>query len=167
VGKTASLGPVPGGLPGPGYTPSVGAPLTVDGYNVIYAWDDLRELLDVSLELARDRLVERLSTLVHLTDTEVTVVFDAGHGVSAAGSQEVRDGVRMVFTRRGTTADHLIERCAYQARRRGQHLEVATSDRFHGAMLRGMGAAVIDARELRRRVERAEAEVSRRLAAPG
>ncbi len=139
--------------------------LTVDGYNVIYAWDDLRELMGVSLEVARDRLVQRLSTLVHVAGTEVTVVFDAGRGVSTAGSQEVRDGVRMVFTRRGTTADHLIERSAYQARRRGQPLEVATSDRFHGAMLRGMGAAVIDASELRRRVERAEAEIGKRLAA--
>ena len=137
--------------------------LLVDGYNVLHAWPELRELLGESLELARDRLVDRLATLGHVTGTEVTVVFDAHRTWARRDSEELRDGVRVVFTRRGRSADHAIERWAYQAREQGQPILVATSDSFHRAMLRGMGAGVIDAAELLRQVEAAEAQLSRRL----
>jgi len=137
--------------------------MVVDGYNVIYAWDDLRALLDDSLERARERLVARLATLAQMTGTAVAVVFDAARGPSPRGSEELRDGVRVVFTARGSTADHAIERMAYRARREGEPLLVATSDRLHADLLRGMGAAVIDAEQLRRRVEDAERDLGRRL----
>ena len=138
-------------------------PLVVDGYNVIHAWEDLRALLAVSLELARDRLVERLAVFSQVTETEVLVIFDAQRTAASRASEAVRDGVRVVFTRRGHTADHAIERLAYQAMQRREPMLVATSDRFHRAMLRGMGAAVIDARELGRQVAEAELELTRRL----
>ena len=141
----------------------MGEQLVVDGYNVIYAWPELRRLLDVSLELARDRLVERLATLAQITGTEVTVVFDAHRTRALRNDEEMRDGVRMIFTRKGHSADHAIERQAYRAREAGEPFLVATSDAFHRAMLRGMGAAVIDADQLHRRVEAAEAELTRRL----
>jgi predicted RNA-binding protein with PIN domain len=137
--------------------------LIVDGYNVIYAWDDLRGLLRESLELARDALVERLAVLVQLSGTDVTVVFDAHRTVGSLGSQEMVGGVKVVFTRSGLSADHVIERLAYLARREGRLLVVVTNDRFHGDMLRGMGTAVVDAAELRRQVGEAEAELARQV----
>lgn len=137
--------------------------LVVDGYNVIHAWEDLRGLLSVSLERARERLVERLAILAAIGDAKVTVVFDAHRTASSRNSQEAVDGVRVLYTRRGHTADHEIERQAYLAARAGEPLIVATSDGFHRDMLRGMGAAVIDVLELRRQVEVAEAELARRL----
>lgn len=137
--------------------------LVVDGYNVVHAWPELRQLMKESLELARDRLIDRLSTLAHVTGTDVTVVFDAHRTWARRHSEELRDGVHVVFTRRGHTADHAIERRAYLARQRGEALLVATSDSFHRAMLRGMGAGVIDALELRQRVEAAEAQLASRL----
>ena len=137
--------------------------LLVDGYNVIHAWPDLRRLLDESLELARDGLVARLAVLAQVAGTEVTVVFDAHRTRARRETEEVRDGVRVVFTRRGHSADHAIERRAFAAREAGETLQVATSDSFHRDMLRGMGAGVIDTSELLRRVEAAEAELAARL----
>jgi predicted RNA-binding protein with PIN domain len=141
----------------------MGPALVVDGYNIIHAWDDLRSLIGVSLEMARDRLLERLMVFSQVTDTDVVVVFDAQRTAASRPTEEVRDGVRVVFTQRGHTADHAIERLAYQAMRSQEPMLVATSDRFHRDMLRGMGAAVIDAQELRRQVGEAEQELARRL----
>ena len=146
--------------------------LVVDGYNVIHAWRDLRSLIAESLELARERLVSRLAILAQVTGAEVSVVFDAHRRKGGPGrleaAQELEssvDGVRVAFTRRAKSADQVIERMAYEAQERGAPLLVATSDTVHRAMLRGMGAAVIDADELLRRVTAAEAELARRLRA--
>jgi predicted RNA-binding protein with PIN domain len=137
--------------------------LLVDGYNVIHAWPDLRRLLGESLELARDGLVARLAVLAQVVGTDVTVVFDAHRTRARKETEEIRDGVRVVFTRAGHSADHAIERRAFAAREVGETLLVATSDSFHREMLRGLGAAVIDAPELLRRVEAAESELAGRL----
>lgn len=139
--------------------------LIVDGYNVIHAWADLRSLLGESLEQARDRLVERLATLAQVTGTEVSVVFDAHRRRGGRQHQEVRDGVLVIFTGHARSADQTVERMAYEAMGRREPMLVATSDSAHRAMLRGMGAAVIDGAELLRRVTEAEAELERRIQA--
>lgn len=143
----------------------MGERLIVDGYNVVHAWPETAALLAVSLEAARDRLVERLAILAAIGGPEVTVVFDAHRTAARRSTSEVRDGVEVVFTRRGHSADHAIERLAFAARDRGQPLRVATNDGFHREMLRGMGAAVIGCAELLREVEAAEAEMALRLRA--
>jgi predicted RNA-binding protein with PIN domain len=137
--------------------------LVVDGYNVVHAWRDLRELLETSLELARDRLIGRLSVYRQVTGEEVTVVFDAHRTAALRDREELRDGVRVVFSRSGRSADHVIERLAYRARDAGEPLLVATSDGFQRDMVRGVGGAVIDAAELERRVSLAEAEMERAI----
>jgi predicted RNA-binding protein with PIN domain len=136
--------------------------LIVDGYNVIHAWPTLKRLLDeASLEAARDQLVDRLSVLGMVTGAEVTVVFDSHR--AAASSEETVEGVRVIFTRKGHSADHAIERIAYQSSEAGDVITVATSDRFQRDLVRGMGGAVISALELERRVVDAEAEMGRRV----
>lgn len=138
--------------------------LIVDGYNVVHAWTSLKRLLDTaSLEAAREKLVERLAVLGMITGENVTVVFDAHHSTAASNSEETVDGVRVVFTRRGHSADHAIERIAYEASNVGDIITVATSDRFQRDLVRGMGGAVISALELERRVVDAENEMSRRV----
>jgi predicted RNA-binding protein with PIN domain len=138
--------------------------LIVDGYNVAHAWPSLKRLLTTaSLEAARDELVERLSVYGMVSGEEVTVVFDAHHSKAMSNSQEVRDGVRIIFTRRGHSADHGIERLAYLASQAGEVITVATSDRFQRDLVRGMGGAVISALELERRVDEAEQEMTRRV----
>jgi predicted RNA-binding protein with PIN domain len=136
--------------------------LIVDGYNVIHAWPSLKRLLDgASLEAARDRLVERMSVLGMVSGAEVTVVFDSHQ--AAASSEDMVEGVRVMFTRKGHSADHAIERLAYQASAAGDVITVATSDRFQRELVRGMGGAVISALELERQAAEAEAEMGRRV----
>ncbi len=137
--------------------------LIVDGYNVIHAWPSLKRLLGVSLETARDKLVERLSVYGLVTGTDVTVVFDAHHSAARTNSEQTVEGVRVVFTRKGHSADHAIERIAYGATGSGHALTVATSDRFQSDLVRGMGGAVISAPELERQVIDAEEELGRRV----
>ncbi len=136
----------------------------VDGYNIVHAWAPLKRLLNsASLEAARDRLVERLAVYAMVSGSEVTVVFDAHHSTARTNAEEVVEGVRVLFTRKGHSADHAIERIAYQASAVRDVLTVATSDRVQGDLVRGMGGAVISALELERRVVAAEEEMGRRV----
>jgi uncharacterized protein len=138
--------------------------LIVDGYNVIHAWPSLKRLLaTASLEDARDELVRRVAVLGMISGESVTVVFDAHHSASLSNSEETVEGVRVVFTRKGHSADHAIERLAYEASSARDVITVATSDRFQADLVRGMGGAVISALELERRVEEAEREMTRRV----
>lgn len=136
--------------------------IIVDGYNVIHAWPTLKRLLtEASLEAARDRLVERLAVYGMVTGAEVSVVFDSHQAKSS--SEDVVEGVRVLFTRKGHSADHAIERIAYEATNAGDVITVATSDRFQRDLVRGMGGAVISALELERQVIEAEQEMGRRV----
>jgi len=138
--------------------------LIVDGYNVIHAWPSLKKLLSTaSLEAARDELIQRVSVLGMITGESVTVVFDAHHSTSRANSSEMVEGVQVTFTRKGHSADHAIERLAYDASKSRDIITVATSDRFQRDLVRGMGGAVISALELERRVIEAEQEMTRRV----
>ena len=71
--------------------------------------------------------------------------------------------MHVLFTRKGHSADHAIERIAYAASQVGDVITVATSDRFQRDLVRGMGGAVISAPELERRVIEAESEMGRRV----
>jgi len=136
----------------------------VDGYNVIHAWPQLKRLLDdASLEASRDKLIERLSVFGMVAGADVTVVFDAHHSTARTSSEELVEGVHVMFTRKGHSADHAIERIAYEASQAGDAITVATSDRFQRDLVRGMGGAVISALELERRVVEAEQELGRRV----
>jgi predicted RNA-binding protein with PIN domain len=137
--------------------------LVVDGYNIIHAWPALKRLLGVSLEAARDKLIERLSVYGLVTGADVTVVFDSHQKASGTNAEQLVEGVRVIFTRRGHSADQVIERIAYEATGAGGVVTVATSDHSQSDMVRGMGGAVISAPELERRVIDAEAEMGRRV----
>ena len=137
--------------------------LVVDGYNVIHAWPELKKLLAVSLEVARDRLIERMSVYATVAESDVTVIFDAHQTASRKNAEQTVEGVRVIFTRKGYKADHAIERLAYEARDAGDPIMVATSDRFQADLVRGMGGGVISAVELERRVKDAEDDLGRRV----
>ena len=136
----------------------------VDGYNVIHAWPQLKRLLvDASLEAARDTLIERLSVFGDVAGADVTVVFDAHRSAARTNSEAVVEGVHVIFTRKGHSADRVIEKIAYDAAQVGDVITVATSDRVQRDLVRGMGGAVITALELERRVVDAEADLGRRV----
>ena len=135
--------------------------LIVDGYNIIHAWPSLKDLMRVSLEDARDRLVDRMAVFSQVTGAEVTVVFDAHRTTSMANAEAWNQGVRVIFTRKGHSADHAIERIAYAVSAGEDPLTVATSDRFQRDLVRGVGGAVISALELERQVIEAEKALGR------
>jgi predicted RNA-binding protein with PIN domain len=137
--------------------------LIVDGYNVIHAWPSLKRLLGVSLEAARDKLVQRLAVYGLVTGDEVTVVFDAHRAAVRTNSDQLVDGVRVIFARKGRSADQVIERFAYGEMGAGEMVTVATSDHSQSDLVRGMGGAVISAPELERQVIAAEDEMSNRV----
>lgn len=86
----------------------------IDGYNLIYAWDDLKELADFSLEKARETLIDILSNYVAYTKTEVILVFDAYLVKTADAREFERDGLRVVYTKQDQTADAFIERLMFE-----------------------------------------------------
>ena len=135
--------------------------LIVDGYNVIHAWPALKSLMNESLEAARDKLIDRLAVYAQVSGAAVTVVFDAHRTTATTNAEEWNQGVRVIYTRKGHSADHAIERIAYAAQGDGDPLTVATSDRFQRDLVRGVGGAVISALELERRVIEAEKEMGR------
>ncbi len=135
--------------------------LVVDGYNVIHAWPSLKSLMNDSLEAARDKLIDRLAVYAQVNGSEVTVVFDAHRTTAKANAEEWNQGVRVIYTRKGHSADHAIERIAYSRQGDGDPLTVATSDRFQRDLVRGTGGAVVSALELERRVIEAEKEMGR------
>ena len=135
--------------------------LVVDGYNVIHAWPTLKSLMNESLEAARDKLIDRLAVYAHVSGAEVTVVFDAHRTAAMNNAEETNQGVHVIYTRKGHSADHAIERIAYSTQGDRDPLTVATSDRFQSDLVRGVGGAVISAQELERRVVEAEKEMGR------
>jgi predicted RNA-binding protein with PIN domain len=131
--------------------------ILVDGYSVIHAWPTLRAALAQSLERARDRLVAAMTALQDATAVPVTVVFDARSKSGPTASMEA-GGVRIVFTRKGMTADAFIERQVAQARTPDRIL-VVTNDGAETFTARAFGAHVITVEELRSWVEEERGEV--------
>jgi len=84
--------------------------IIVDGYNLIFAWDTLKEVADFSLEKAREELMDMLSSYVAYTKENLVLVFDAYLVNEGVGSDFRRDGYRVVFTKENQTADAFIEK---------------------------------------------------------
>ena len=73
--------------------------LFVDGYNVINAWENLRELSDISLEVAREELIDIMSEYQHYSGIKVIIVFDAHMVKGSSGKKEIIKGVEVVYTK--------------------------------------------------------------------
>ena len=101
----------------------------VDGYNVIYAWEILRELSAFSLEKARETLMDILSNYVAYTKIEVVLVFDAYLVKDGVGSEFTKDGYRVVFTKQDQTADAYIEEMMFRLGP-DYNIRVVTDDRL-------------------------------------
>ena len=88
--------------------------IIIDGYNLIYSWDELKTLADFSLEKAREALMDILSDYVAFTKTDVILVFDAYLVKDGVGSDFMRDGYRVVYTKQDQTADAFIEKTMFE-----------------------------------------------------
>ncbi len=124
--------------------------LVVDGYNVLGAWPELskgRPLAD-----ARDALIHRLHDYAGYSGQQVVLVFDAWQSDRMERSTEKRGLLTIVFTQKGETADHYIERLCDEHARQVElgrlELRVATSDGTEQTVVFGRGAVRISSREL-------------------
>lgn len=132
--------------------------LLVDGYNIIHAWPELKELVDENMDSARMKLLDSLSNYQGIRKCQIIVVFDAyrvqGH------FEEVIDyhNIHMVFTREAQTADHYIERFAHDNQKK-YNITVATSDGLEQLIIRGAGCSLLSARELKVEIERANERI--------
>ena len=103
--------------------------IIVDGYNVIFAWDELKALAAQGLDLARDKLLDILANYQGYTKCDLAVVFDAYKVPGGAGSRDNRANVRVAYTKEGETADMYIEHLADQIGK-NETVRVVTSDRL-------------------------------------
>ncbi|MGN0308958.1 MAG: NYN domain-containing protein [Lachnospiraceae bacterium] len=126
--------------------------LLVDGYNVIFAWEELKELAKVSLDGARGRLMDILCDYRAMKGCQVILVFDAyrlqGHQVEILDYQNIH----VVYTREAETADQYIEKFTHQHSKEYQ-ITVATSDGLEQVIIRGQGSGLLSARELQEEIE--------------
>lgn len=101
----------------------------IDGYNMIYAWDELKEISDFSLEKARTTLIDLLTNYSAYTGERLTLVFDAYLVRDGIGSDITHDGLRVVYTREDQTADAFIERMMHELGP-NYRIRVVTGDRL-------------------------------------
>ncbi|ANE46766.1 RNA-binding protein [Paenibacillus swuensis] len=132
--------------------------LVVDGYNMIGSWPELIKQKQISLESARDRLIEMLSEYQSFTGMKVIVVFDA-YLVPGTGSELTQSKVAVQFTREKETADEVIERLMSELTKRRRQIYVATSDWIEQHVTFGKGALRLSARELLSDIEDSKREI--------
>ena len=132
--------------------------LLVDGYNMIFAWEELSDMADLSLESARNLLVETLCSYQSYWGKRTIVVFDAYRQPGNIGMTENILGVEVVYTKEGQTADQYIEKFVLKHVKK-MRITVATSDGLEQMMIFGQGALRMSARELRQKVLDTEREI--------
>lgn len=121
--------------------------LIVDGYNIINAWDKLKNLSNVSLDTARNELVDIMAEYQAYTGINVIIVFDAYQVKGSSFKEEVIKGVKVVYTKEKETADHYIEK-TLDALGKRKKIMVATSDWIEQQIVLGRGGTRMSAREL-------------------
>lgn len=132
--------------------------LLVDGYNIIFAWEELKELAKNNIDGARGRLLDILCNYQGMKKCELIAVFDAyrvqGHVEECLNFHNIR----VVFTKEAETADQYIEKFAHINGSK-YDMTVATSDYLEQIIIRGQGCRLMSARELEQEILRAGAEL--------
>lgn len=127
--------------------------LLVDGYNIIFAWEDLRQLAKINIESARNKLMDILCNYQGFHKCVLILVFDAYRVEGGQGSVQKYHNIDVVFTKEAETADQYIEKTAHKLTRNHQ-VTVATSDALEQVIIYGQGARRLSARELLEDVNR-------------
>ena len=132
--------------------------LLVDGYNVIFAWDELRALAETDLETARRRLQDILCNYAGYRRCAAIVVFDAYKVRGGVGSVEKYHNIHVVFTREAETADMYIEKTTHELGRR-HRVRVVSSDGAEQIIILGSGGLRVSARAFLQEVRAVEGEI--------
>ena len=131
----------------------------VDGYNIIHAWDELREIARDNLDAARHVLMDRLCNYQGYRNCALILVFDAYRVPQGLGAVEKYHNIYIVYTKEAETADQYIERVTYALGKR-RRVRVATSDGLEQLIILGHGAQRIPATEFHEELETVEAAIT-------
>ena len=134
--------------------------LLVDGYNIIFAWDFLKELAEVNLEAARGKLMDILCNYQGFSGVTLIVVFDAYKVKGNPGEIFKYHNIQVVYTKEAETAVQYIEKTTHELGHKHQ-VTVATSDSLEQVIVMGQGARRLSASDFREEVEQAEQEIRR------
>ncbi|MCQ2506136.1 MAG: NYN domain-containing protein [Lachnospiraceae bacterium] len=133
--------------------------LLVDGYNIIFAWDDLRKISESSLEDARLKLADMLCNYQGFKKTtEIILIFDGYKTPGNVGEIIHYHNIDIVYTKEAQTADTFIESLSYQMSQ-DYHIAVATGDALEQIVIFTGGATRMTARELREAIDNANKEI--------
>lgn len=132
--------------------------LLVDGYNVIFAWEDLKELAKVNIEGARNKLMDVLCNYQGFKKCNLILVFDAYKVQGQELGVQKYHNIYVVYTKEAETADQYIEKVVYEIGRK-HHVTVATSDNVEQVVTLGQGGKLLSARELRTEVEEVQRQI--------
>ena len=132
--------------------------IIVDGYNIIFAWDDLSAQAKDDLDAARRQLCDRLSSYAGFTKCRLVVVFDGYKQKGNPGEKSQFHNIQVVYTKEGQTADAYIESLAHEIGR-DYAVRVASSDGLVQLSSFGSGVLRMSARELREEVEAARVQM--------
>lgn len=128
--------------------------LLVDGYNIIFAWEELRSLAQINLDSARDRLMDIMSNYQGMLGGILILVFDAYRVKGNPGSAMQYHNIHVIYTKEAETADQYIEKAVHEMADKYQ-VTVATSDALEQMIIWGAGALRMSAGELYEAVEAA------------
>jgi len=132
--------------------------IIVDGYNVIFAWENLAEQARADLDAARRQLCDALSSFAGFTKCRLVVVFDGYKQKGNPGEKSQFHNIQVVYTQEGETADQYIEALAHDIGK-NYAVRVASSDSLVQLSAMGSGVLRMSARELREEVDRAKLEM--------
>ncbi len=138
--------------------PETDAYLLVDGYNIIFAWEELRDMAKTNIDGARHMLMDVLCNYQGYRGGTVMVVFDAYKVEGNLGQALKYRNIHVVYTKEAETADQYIEKLAYRLGRERQ-VTVATSDGLEQLIIRGQGCRLLSARDFREEVEAVSREI--------
>lgn len=129
--------------------------LLVDGYNMIFAWEELKTLAETSLEAARGRLIDILCNYQALRKGKLILVFDAYRVPDNPGEQKEYHNIQVVYTKEAETADQYIEKLVHE-KGKEYDITVATSDGLEQLIVFGAGAGRMSARNLLEEIRQTE-----------
>ena len=132
--------------------------LLVDGYNIIFAWDELKELAKGNIESARNKLMDILSNYQGYRNMTLILVFDAYKVPGNPGEQTKYHNIHVVYTKEAETADQYIEKTVHEIGRQYK-VTVATSDATEQVIVLSQGAVRMSARELAEEIRQTNQEI--------
>jgi len=134
--------------------------LLVDGYNIIFAWEELQKMAKENLDAARKTLMDLLSNYQGYRKSRVILVFDAYKVPQGTGAVIKYHNIHVVYTKEAETADSYIEKASYQLSKEGGRVRVATSDAAEQFIILGHGALRLSAQDLRDEIEQTQGEIA-------